>query len=93
MKFLRGSNMDNEMLQIIGKECKVFELQLTCECGGNFVAAVETTTSGKYIDEAYCVLYTCTKCHKSIYVADVYPKHVFRPYGEFIRFGELPVKR
>lgn len=84
--------MENKSIPIIGKECKVFELQLSCDCGGNFVVITETITDGKRIDGEYCILHTCTKCGKSIYVADTYPKHTFRPFGEPIYFGELKIE-
>lgn len=85
------NEMKNETLQIIGRECKVFELQLPCECGGYYVANINfgDIESRKYIDGKLHVQHVCTECNKQIYIEDIYPKHSFRPYGEFIRFGEL----
>lgn len=85
--------MNNEILQIIGKECKVFELQLPCECGGYFQLSEQRFSAAKDIDNEVHFLHICNKCCRQIYVNDVYPKISYRPYGEFIRFGELSVKR
>ena len=85
--------MKNETLQVIGRECKVFELQLPCECGGYFaVKSLDPSEcEAKYIDGKFNVAHICNKCNRKVFIEGVYPKIDYRPFGEFIRFGELGV--
>lgn len=94
MNDLGGNNMKNEVLQVIGRECKVFELQLPCECGGYFAikSATPSENESKYINGEFHVAHICNKCNRKIFITDIYPKNVSRPFGEFIRFGEQQVR-
>ena len=94
MNDLGGNNMQNEVLQVIGRECKVFELQLPCECGGYFERKFPTPSENecKYINDEFHVAHICNKCNKKVFITDIYPKHTFRPFGEFIYFGEQHVR-
>ena len=78
--------MSKETLRVLGKKCNVYELKLMCECGGNFIADQTNYTK---IGDKYEVIHVCNKCKRITYVQDVYPKYVYRPFGEVIGFGHV----
>ena len=75
-------------MKTLGKQCNTYQSNLMCSCGGHFIGDV---FKGKDIDGEFVVPHTCDKCHKLIYVADIYPKHLFDTFGEDIYFGNVSV--